>query len=433
MAFQVGERVGDYEIVGVLGHGGMGKVFRVRNLLSDRLEAMKIVLPGTDADAEMADRFLREIRVHASLEHPHIAQLRTALRVENHVVMIMELVEGEGLDECLRQGAVDVRDGIRYMGQVLSALEYAHARGVIHRDIKPANIIVTPEGTVKLTDFGIARVSGDAHFTRSGVALGSLYYMSPEQIRAEAVDARSDLYSVGVTLYEIAAGKRPFEGQSDYSILSAHISQVPAPPAGLNAGLPAGLSEVILKALAKAPAERFQTAAEFRNALRRISDRSRTTAAVPPAPAPAPAALDPARLAAIESALAAALGPIAKHLVARAARSTSDFDELCRRLAEQIPDPQGRRSFLRAVGAGSTAGGGAATTGSAPPPAAEEWDPSVLETARQALAAFVGPIAGVMVNRAAKISRTRQELLEKLALEIPSEQDRRAFLNRAGK
>jgi len=214
MTFQVGEKVGDYEIVGILGRGGMGKVFRVRNLLTNRLEAMKIVLPDTAASPEMADRFLREIRVHASLDHPHIAQLRTALRIENHVVMIIELVEGEGLDECLRQGIVDVLDGIRYVGQVLSALDYAHARGVIHRDIKPANIIVT-QGTVKLTDFGIARAPGDRSFTRSGVALGSLYYMSPEQVRTEPIDGRSDLYSVGVTLYEIATGKRPFEGASD--------------------------------------------------------------------------------------------------------------------------------------------------------------------------------------------------------------------------
>ncbi|SPE35291.1 Serine/threonine protein kinase (fragment) [Candidatus Sulfopaludibacter sp. SbA6] len=425
MTFQVGEKVGDYEIVGILGRGGMGKVFRVRNLLTNRLEAMKIVLPDTAASPEMADRFLREIRVHASLDHPHIAQLRTALRIENHVVMIIELVEGEGLDECLRQGIVDVLDGIRYVGQVLSALDYAHARGVIHRDIKPANIIVT-QGTVKLTDFGIARAPGDRSFTRSGVALGSLYYMSPEQVRTEPIDGRSDLYSVGVTLYEIATGKRPFEGASDYSILSAHVSEMPVPPADLNSSLPSGLSEVILKALAKPPAERFQTAGEFRDALRQVSGFSRSEAALPPVPAPA--GIDPSRLAPVESALVAALGPIARHLVARTAHKASGFDDLCRQLAEQIPDPKERKSFLRAVG--GAAGGGAATTASTPA-APQVWDPSVLETARQALAVYVGPIAGVIVNQAAKTSRTKQELLEELASEIPSERDRRNFLARA--
>jgi eukaryotic-like serine/threonine-protein kinase len=429
VTFQVGEKIGDYEIVGVLGRGGMGKVFRVRNLLSDRLEAMKIVLPDTAANPEIADRFLREIRVHASLEHPHIAQLRTALRVENHVVMIIELVEGEGLDECLRQGTVDVRDGVRYVGQVLSALEYAHARGVIHRDIKPANIIVTPEGTVKLTDFGIARAPGEQSFTRSGVALGSLYYMSPEQVRTDPIDGRSDLYSVGVTLYEIATRKRPFEGPSDYSILSAHVSEMPVPPADLNRSLPTGLSEVILKALAKQPAGRFQTAGEFRDALRRISGLSRTESVAPPVTAPA--GIDPARLAAVESALVAALGPIARHLVVRTAQKATGLEDLCRQLAEQIPDPTERKSFLRAAGAG-------VSTASSPVPAAapasgQVWDPSVLETARQSLAAYVGPIAGVIVNRAAKTSRTRQELLEKLASEISSDRDRRSFLDRAGR
>ena len=146
MALQIGDTVGDYEIVGVLGKGGMGKVYRVRNLLSDRIEAMKVVLPDLSADPGLADRFLREIRVHASLEHPNIAALRTALRVDNQVLMVMELVEGISLEERLRQGPLDLASGIRYVDQILSALDLAHSRGIIHRDIKPANVIVTPDG-----------------------------------------------------------------------------------------------------------------------------------------------------------------------------------------------------------------------------------------------------------------------------------------------
>ena len=432
MTFQVGEKIGDYEIVGVLGRGGMGKVFRVRNLLSDRLEAMKIVLPDTAANPEIADRFLREIRVHASLEHPHIAQLRTALRVENQVVMIIELVEGEGLDECLRQGIVDVRDGIRYVGQVLSALEYAHARGVIHRDIKPANIIVTPEGTVKLTDFGIARAPGEQSFTRSGVALGSLYYMSPEQVRTEAIDGRSDLYSVGVTLYEIATRKRPFEGTSDYSILSAHISEIPVPPADLNSNLPRGLSEVILKALAKQPADRFQTAGEFRDALRRISGLSRTESVAPPVMAPA--GIDPARLAAVESALISALGPISRHLVVRTAQKAIRSRRPVPATGRADPRPQGTQivparrwrrrrdcAHHHRSGPGSAANRGAGVgplrPGNRPAGAGRIRGPdcrSDREPRRQDFA-------------------HRQELLEKLASEISSDEDRRNFLNRAGR
>src|ERR1017187_7352879 len=212
MVLQIGGTVGDYEIVGVLGKGGMGKVYRVRNLLSDRIEAMKVALPDLSADPGLADRFLREIRVHASLEHPNIAALHAALRVDNLVLMVMELVEGVSLEERLRQGALDLESSIRYVDQVLSALDLAHSRGIIHRDIKPANIIVTPEGNVKLTDFGIARSAADASLTQSGIALGSLYYMSPEQVQAQPSDPRSDIYSLGVTFYEMVTGNRPIDG-----------------------------------------------------------------------------------------------------------------------------------------------------------------------------------------------------------------------------
>src|ERR1700689_5975066 len=149
MNFQVGETIGDYEIVGVLGRGGMGKVFRVRNQISDRIEAMKIVLPDLEGDRDLAERFLREIKVHATLDHPNIARLRTALRIDNRIVMILELVDGASLDEILDRGPIPKADAIRYGGQILSALGYAHSLGIIHRDLKPANIIVNKAGLVK--------------------------------------------------------------------------------------------------------------------------------------------------------------------------------------------------------------------------------------------------------------------------------------------
>jgi serine/threonine-protein kinase len=423
MDFQIGGTVGDYEIIGFLGRGGMGKVFRVRNLLSHRVEAMKIVLPDSGANPDLADRFLREIRVHASLEHPHIAHLRTALRVENQVLMIMELVEGTSLDDCLRQGPLDLRDGLKYVDQVLSALDYAHSHGVIHRDIKPANIIVPPDGMVKLTDFGIARAPGDKALTRGGVALGSAYYMSPEQVRALPLDGRSDLYSLGITLYEIATRKRPIDGEDEYAILNAHLEVAPIPPIDLVPDLPAPLNAVILRSLAKNPADRFQTANEFRDALRTAGGVPANTVTML-APAQAAKDFDPARLSELESALATVLGPIARHVVARAAQRASSFDELCQQVAGQIADPGERKSFLRAINRTppSTTHTPAAAT------AAPAWDPSLLATLKQALAVYVGPIAGVMVTRAARTARTRVELYEKLASEISSEQNRKKFL-----
>src|ERR1700730_1206189 len=181
MSLEIGSRIGDYEIVSALGAGGMGKVFKVRNVISDRVEAMKVLLPDLEHEPELADRFMREIKVQASLQHPNIATLHTALRVDNQLLMLMELVEGITLDQRLQQGPIPLRDGIEYIGQVLGALGYAHQHGVIHRDIKPANMMLTANGTVKLMDFGIAKAAADRRLTMTGTTLGSLYYMSPER------------------------------------------------------------------------------------------------------------------------------------------------------------------------------------------------------------------------------------------------------------
>jgi serine/threonine protein kinase len=278
MSEETSKRIGDYEILGVLGSGGMGKVFKVRNVISDRIEAMKILLPDLAGRQDLADRFLREIKLLAGLNHPNIAALRTALTLNNQLVMVMEYVEGTTLATRLEQGPIPVPDAVHYIDQVLGALSYAHSRKVIHRDIKPANMMLTPEGVVKLMDFGIARSGTDRGLTMTGTTMGSLYYMSPEQVKGQATDARSDLYSVGVSLYEMVTGERPFRADSDYSLMAAHVQQLPKPPIELQKGLPAALNEIILTSIAKDPAQRFQSADAFRNALISV------TGVIPPAP-----------------------------------------------------------------------------------------------------------------------------------------------------
>jgi len=294
------KRKGDYEILGVLGTGGMGKVYKVRNVLSDRIEAMKVLLPNLADQKELADRFLREIKVLASLNHSNIAVLQTALMIDNQLVMIMEYVEGTTLAARLEQETISWRDALNYMDQVLAALSYAHKQNVIHRDIKPANMMLTPSGAIKLMDFGIARSGNDPGLTVTGTTVGSLAYMSPEQVNCEPIDARSDLYSVGVSLYEMVTGQRPFKGDSNFSIMQAQLQQAPRPPIEVQADLPESLNQIILMALSKEPVQRFQSADAFRNALKSVATSLKTkeatvpmAAAVRPDPGSLPAAQMP--------------------------------------------------------------------------------------------------------------------------------------------
>ena len=168
MDHEIGSRVGDYEVIAVLGAGGMGCVYKVRNVISDRVEAMKVLLPNLEGDPELADRFMREIKVQASLDHPNIAALHTALRIDNQLLMLMEYVEGTTIETLLQSGPLPLEQAVDYIAQVLSALSYAHARGVVHRDLKPPNMMVTPGGAVKLMDFGIAKMTADQKLTRTG-------------------------------------------------------------------------------------------------------------------------------------------------------------------------------------------------------------------------------------------------------------------------
>jgi eukaryotic-like serine/threonine-protein kinase len=284
--FVPGQRLGDYEILGVLGAGGMGRVYKVRNVISDRVEAMKVLLANLVGQKELADRFLREIKLLAVLHHPNIASLYSALTLDNQLVMLMEYVDGVTLLSRLQSGPIPPSEAINYSEQILSALGYAHKLNVIHRDVKPSNMMLSPDGVVKLMDFGIARPNNDVGMTLTGTTLGSLNYMSPEQVRGSEVDARSDVYSFGVSLYEMVTGQLPFQGNSNYSVMSAHIQQAPRPPITVRPDLPKGLNEIILMSMAKDPQDRFQTAEAFANALKTVPSNP-TRAATTPATAPA--------------------------------------------------------------------------------------------------------------------------------------------------
>ena len=207
MSLHVGEAVGDYRVVGIIGAGGMGQVFQVEHKITKRKEAMKVLIADL-ADDTQVQRFKREIEVQARLNHPNIAAVHNAFRLKDRMVLVLEFVEGQTLESLLAQRRPPLETGIDYVRQTLEALHYAHHNGVIHRDVSPANLMITENGLVKLMDFGVAKSLGDLRLTDGGSMIGSLYYMSPEQVKgATDPDPRSDIYSAGAILYEIVTGK----------------------------------------------------------------------------------------------------------------------------------------------------------------------------------------------------------------------------------
>ena len=447
MEFQVGDTVNGYQVLGVLGKGGMGKVFRVQNMLSNRIEAMKVIRPELEADSGFADRFLREIVLHAKLDHRNIVRFYTAFRAENRICMIMECAEGISLHDRLRGGPMEAGEASLYIDQVLSALAYAHRLGVIHRDIKPANIILTPERLAKLTDFGIAKAAGVSKLTATGMALGSLYYISPEQVRNSNVDARSDFYSLGVTFYEAVTGRRPIEGDTEYSIMNGHLERIPTPPAELNPQVTPALSSIIMRALAKNPADRFSSAEDFQAALHNSGSFSPelvtsnfvvpNTSWTPTPVAPRPA-VNTVQLDKLQARLSPFVGPIAKILVSQAAAQHLEYSRICASLAEHIPGQRERDVFLKSCKSDSQSFQTSGVTRTATPPPTptqprtnsfEALTPQDLQAIKQKLAAYIGPIASVLVDRTARKTYSRRELCETLAREIPAERDRSAFLS----
>ncbi len=270
MGFTVGERIEGVEFVRLLSASAHGTAYLVRDAITQRMEYLKVIPASIVEDPEAIERVLREARLHASLRHPNIAQFYAARRVGGELVMTREWVEGDSLAAKLVSGPLDVGRAVDYVGQTLLALDYAHAQGVIHRNISADSIRITENGIVKLTGFELARGVTDPRLTRTGITLGSPHYMAPEQVKGLAnADHRSDLYSVGVVLFEALAGRRPFDGANEFEVMLAHVEQPAPPPSRWNPGIPPAIELVVLKALAKEPNKRFQTALEFRDELMR--------------------------------------------------------------------------------------------------------------------------------------------------------------------
>ncbi|MBM4034678.1 MAG: hypothetical protein FJ291_23285 [Planctomycetes bacterium] len=264
------QKIGDFEVVSLLGRGGMGAVYKARQVSLDRMVALKVI-ELTEANAALGARFTREARAAAAINHPNIIEIYTVGQQENLHYIAMELVEGESLSQLVRrERRLDPARALGFMKQTCSALAKAHAAGIVHRDIKPMNILVTGDGTVKVADFGLAkRMEGDLAITVEGQIAGTVLYMSPEVASGESGDQRSDLYSLGATFYHVLAGEPPFAGRSATEVLLKHARTNVPSLADKVPGAPPALCRVIHRLLRKNPAERYQNADELLAALDR--------------------------------------------------------------------------------------------------------------------------------------------------------------------
>jgi len=283
----IGKKFGHFCILEKIGAGGMGEVYRAHDEQLNRDVALKVLLPRDFGDETARVRLLREARAAAGLNHPHICIIHEVGEAGGQAYIAMEYVQGHTLSAMVAQERLPHEQALHYGVQLADALEHAHARGVVHRDLKSANVIVTPEGRVKVLDFGLARRldEGDLEATRSqasltqpGAVVGTLSYMAPEQLRGEPADSRSDIWALGVVLYEMVAGGRPFQGQTGYEVSSAILSRRPAPLPG---DVPAAMRAVIEHCMEKEPGRRYQSASEVRAALEAIQSGGTTEQLLP--------------------------------------------------------------------------------------------------------------------------------------------------------
>ncbi len=275
----IGKIVGNYKILKDLGEGGVGMVYKGVDTMLDREVAIKVMRPELASQTSVVERFRSEAITLAKLNHPNIATLFSLFRDGDELYMVLEFVEGETLEDMLRRrGSLSPEEALPIFCQALDGINYAHELGIVHRDIKPSNMMLAKDGKLKVLDFGIARLLGSARMTRVGNIIGTLEYMSPEQVRGEETDARSDIYGLGIMLYEVLTGRLPFESENEFALMKAHTEEMPAAPRQLNPDISEELEAAIMRAVAKDPAERYQNGGEFLEAIFEMDPESVSSA-----------------------------------------------------------------------------------------------------------------------------------------------------------
>jgi len=437
--------IGRYRIETLLGTGAMGEVYRAHDPAIDRLVAIKVVRPELVAGSggeQLLERFRREARAAGRRFHPNIVAIWDFGDDNGMPFLVMELVEGQSLDQLIKSsGPLAQGRSLAIITQVLSALGFAHANGIVHRDIKPSNIMVLPGDQVKVADFGIARLEA-SEFTIVGDLLGTPAYMAPEQLSGGPVDHRTDLFAAGVILFEMLTGVKPFRGKSITEIISFMEKRGPEDIRALNPAVPEAMKRVIAKSVAFDLAQRYADAPAFSRA---VAD------AMPGLPGEAQLTANGAQtgsrasfsaelLREAERDLATFIGPMASIVVKRAVRNASDLLELYELLSRQVANPKDRTEFLARGRQRAAAGFGRPRPPPGPTPAKtierqsvstpQPPNPASIVAIESDLTRYIGPIARILVKR----ELGKFESLAKLCLVLAThiERERRAFLNAHG-
>lgn len=260
--------LGTYTLQEEIGHGGFASVYRATHNTLKNEVALKVLSPALSGDASARQRFIQEAQTSSALEHPNIVRTLDLDEDQNQVFLAMEYIPGEDLHQHLqKKRLLTPRESVRMLGQVASALDYAHSKNILHRDVKPANILIGMDGMTHLSDFGLVRVMEAPHMTQLGHVVGTAAYLSPEQAESRSLDGRADQYSLAVVAYEMLAGQVPFKGENSTAIALMQVTKAPPDPVSLNPDLPVEAGEVLLKAMSKDPAKRFSNCLEFVQAL----------------------------------------------------------------------------------------------------------------------------------------------------------------------
>ena len=271
----IGETISHYKILEKLGEGGMGVVYKAEDTKLDRTVALKFLPPELTKDPEAKERFIHEAKAASAIEHENICNIHEIDETEDgHIFIAMACYDGDSLQEKIEKGPFNIEEAIDIGTQIAEGLHEAHEKGIVHRDIKSANIMITTKGQAKIMDFGLAKLRGQKKLTKDGTTVGTVAYMSPEQARGEEVDHRTDIWSLGVVLYEMITGQRPFKGEYDQAVVYSILNEDPRPVTGLRTGVPMELEGIIAKALTKNPQARYQHIDELAVDLQRIKRES---------------------------------------------------------------------------------------------------------------------------------------------------------------